>query len=245
MQNKLKWKVVVGWTVIIALAGLIGVMYILDKKELAEEQKFTTHPTTLVVKNDHPTDTVLVYLTLGKKKGFKANVNGIFGIKDDTDHLQGSFYIAPKDSVVYADPKGVPIQGNITFWEKPNNCVNVNLFEFCLSNEYTIKNAQETVDISCMGGVNVLGSITMTGGGAWTDNYKNPNVTEIKNKEKYHNNNISGVYPLGCPYCINHIKKPVCVEKPSPPNAHNICQVQRNSTESGGIVTITYIDKVE
>jgi hypothetical protein len=185
--------------------------------------KPTKKPTSLVVKNS-TSDTVLVYLTLGIKKGF-----------------QGTFFLMPNDSVSYTDYKSIPIQGNITFWEAPQNCVNVNLFEFCLNNKGTVKNAQETVDISCMGGVNVIGSITLQGGGKWTDNYKNHNVTRIQNNKMYQNNDISGVYPLGCPYCVTHIDKPRCVTKPSEPNKHNICQVQRNADQSGGTVTVTYL----
>lgn len=203
----------------------------------------SVNSTQIVVKNTNDTDTVLVYLTLGKKTGFKANVNGIFGIKNDINHLQGSFYLAPKDSVVYADPKGVPIQGNISFLVAPDNCVPVTLYEFCLNNEGTILNAQETVDISCMSGVNTYGSIDIIGGGNFTDNYKNSNVRSIKNQNIYKNNNISGVYPFGCPYCVNNKDMPSCITNPSIPNEHNICQIQRNSKSNGGIIRINYIGK--
>lgn len=230
--------------VIATMSIILGVLlFFTTYCSVDRKQKKEASVTSIVVKNLNERDTVLCYLTLGNKKGFKANVNGIFGISNDKNYLQGSFYLAPNDSVVYTGHKGIPIQGNVSFWIPPSNCQPVNLFEFCLNNKKTVKNAQETVDISCMSGVNGYGSIELVGGGKWTDNYKDNNVCIISKQSTYNNNSISGVYPYGCPYCVKNMDAPDCIKKPSKPNKHNICQVQRNAKYSGGTVCINYIGK--
>lgn len=224
--------------VIIVLATIFALVHTCDK------QKPIGKPTKLVVKNESDKDTVLVYLTLGVQKGYSSNVNGIFGIENAKKNSQGSFYLSPKDSVIYDDKSYTPIQGNISFFTPPSNCSNVNLFEFCLNNKATAKNAQETVDISCVGGVNVIGKITLSGK-PWTDNYRNNDVEIIENRKKYSNQNISGVYPYGCSYCTSNAGKPDCIGDPSAPNAENICQIQRSSNDGKGAVTISYLKKIK
>ena len=199
--------------------------------------------TKLMVRN-LSNDSIKVYLTLGGGAGYVDSVNGIFGITDNQS-LQGSFYLNPNDSVMYDNPS--PITGNISFWIPPSNCTSVNLFEFCLNNaslDSVAPNQQESVDISCMSGVNVYGSMELKGGGDWTDNHKDTNATKIVNNAKYHNSNISGIFPYGCTICIDTTGKQACQTPAATPDTNNICVIQRNATESGGVVIINYLRRL-
>lgn len=237
----IKWLEEIIGVVLMAIIILIVYFFVMDK---ANESHKKDTSTSIVVKNQSKTDTITCYLTLGKRKGFQSDVNGIFGI-ESSDKLQGSFVLNPLDSVVYNNDKSIPIQGNITFDYKPVNCgLEVNLFEFCLNNEGTTRNAQETVDISCVSGVNVYGSILLKGGGKWTDNQGHNDIKSIHNQSKYNNTAVSGVFPYGCPYCVTNAGRPKCVKEPATPNQVNLCQVQRNAKNSGGSVTINYIGAV-
>jgi len=204
------------------------------------EVENSTH-TKLMVKN-MSNDSIQVYLTLGGGAGYIHSVSGIFGITNNQS-LQGSFYLSANDSVMYDNP--TPISGNISFGIAPSNCTSVNLFEFCLNNaslDSVAPNQMESVDISCMSGVNVYGSMELKGGGGyWTDNHKDTNATKIVNNAKYHNSNISGIFPYGCPNCINTTGKQACQTPTATPNTYNICLIQRNATESGGVVIINYL----
>jgi hypothetical protein len=202
--------------------------------------------TTLSVANTNQNDTVLVYLTINASEGYVSDVNGIFGITSD-NKTQGSFYLNPNDTLTYSCPKDKAISGNISFWSPPLNCpyVGTTLYEFALNNEKIAVNSQETVDISCVAGVSSFGSISMSGGGDWTDNFNKAPITLIENDSLYKNTGISGVFPFGCTNCVNQEGAPDCEGRPAyaTPNVNNICNVQRNAKNSGGTVVISYISK--
>lgn len=212
-----------------------------------KERNVGKRNTALVVKNEHPSDSVTVYLTLSKIDGFLDDVNGIFGIKS-TNKLQGSFIIAPNDSIYYYNRRMKPISGNICFGSAPVNCPfdsGTTLYEFTLNNNNTVDKAQETVDISCIYGVSSYGSINLYGGGTyWVDGAGN-HVSSIRNKSLYKNRGISGVYPFGCTTCTDTTGVEQCVEHPpySKPNSEHICNVQRDASKKGGMVVISYIGK--
>jgi len=206
----------------------------------------SNEPTTVQITNSN-SDSVLVFLRLGvADTSWVHDVNGIFGIYSSVT-TQGSFWLQHNDTLSYTSAK--PIQGNISFWHEPNNCPYpdsaITLYEFTLNNLGTVTNAQETVDISCVAGVSSIGSITMQDNGQWTDNFHSYPITKIQNLTLYNNSNIPGVFPYGCTNCVNHDGAPDCEGHPkyAKKNTHNICNVQRNATKSGGIVTITYIRK--
>lgn len=202
--------------------------------------------TLLKVVNGSDQDTITVYLTLGVKDGYVDDVNGIFGISS-TKKTQGSFILYPNDTVSYTSSK--PFQANISFNAAPLNCPYPapTLYEVVLNNCGTATNAQETVDISCVAGVSTIGSISMTGGGNWTDNVKSDSITKIQNQDVYHNTGLSGVFPYGCTNCVNTGGAPECDNSPdyATPNSEHLCTVQRNAKNSGGIVTITYLSTVK
>jgi hypothetical protein len=227
---------------IILLLLILGISYLFN----CAAQETKNSPTTVQITNSN-SDSVLVFLRLGvSDTSWVHDVNGIFGIHSSVT-TQGSFWLQPNDTLSYTSTK--PIQGNISFWHEPNNCPYpdsaITLYEFTLNNLGTVVNAQETVDISCVAGVSSIGSITMQGGGQWTDNFHPDSITKIQNSTLYNNSNTSGVFPYGCTNCINHDGAPDCEGHPkyATENTHNICNVQRNASLSGGIVTITYIKK--
>lgn len=197
--------------------------------------------TTLEIHN--PTvDTLTVYLTLDMNgENWVQDVNGIFGIKSDK-LSQGAFLLLPNEVVSYQSDK--PFSGNISFNAPPLNCPfpAPTLFEFCLNNKNTVVDAQETVDISCVYGVTTIGSFTLEEGGIWNSG-QNDTVTYIKNDVLYKNTGRKGVFPYGCTTCIGRQGMVNCSNKKKyeKVNKKNICNVQRDSKNSGGIVRITYI----
>lgn len=202
--------------------------------------------TELVVVNGDTTD-VLVYLTLGG--GYDSmwvqDVRGIFGIKDSG--LVGSFVLGAGDSLRYS-PTGA-ISGQFCFNGQAYQCLGDSLYtgstltEFCLNNAGTVKNAQETVDISCVAGVSYLASMDMIGGGIWTANYVGfDSVSHIENSIFGRNANRVGVYPVGCDDCDSSVAPPKCVV-PETPSKCAICQVQRDAKRAGGVVIVKYISK--
>lgn len=197
--------------------------------------------TTLQVSN--PTsDTVIVYLTLDENgSDWVEDVNGIFGIVSNKKS-QGAFILLPKKTVSYKSKK--PFSGNISFFDAPINCPfpSPTLYEFCLNNYKTIKDAQETVDISCVYGVTTIGSFTLEGGGIWNSG-QNDTIKHIQNDLLYKNTGKAGIFPYGCTTCIGREGMLKCSnqKKYEKVNLKNICTVQRDSKNSGGTVTITYI----
>lgn len=197
--------------------------------------------TTLQVYNSS-NDTILVYLTLDMNGiNWVEDVNGIFGITSK-NKSQGAFQLLPKQIVSYQSKKA--FSGNISFNNPPLNCPfpAPTLFEFCLNNKNTVSKSQETVDISCVYGVTSIGSITLNGGGVWNSG-QNDTVTYIQNDVLYKNTGRKGVYPYGCTTCIGRSGMLPCSNKKKyeKVNIKNICNVQRNSKNSGGIVKITYL----
>lgn len=162
--------------------------------------------TTLEIENASIEDSVLTYLTLGADTNFITNVNGIFGISDSG--LQGSFWMH-KDSVYVYDYSGKGLSGNFSFNTPPLNCPTTafptgnNLFEVTLNNAGTVSKAQETVDISCVAGINALGKYELTGGGDWIAGGNS--VNSFANAEIYQNVDSVGVFPFGCDDCTKSL----------------------------------------
>jgi hypothetical protein len=206
----------------------------------------TSSITALGVTNNTE-DTVTAYLTLGAGELSVTNVNGIFGITDSG--LVGSFIIVPHDTLWYYGSDSLQMSGNITFVSPPINCPDtnifpngINLFEFTLNNRVIDTTQQETIDISCVAGCNVLGSFSMSKGGKWNASPLFPDVKLFFNDSLYKNYGKVGVYPFGCDNCTVSTAPPVCPgHKPfSKPQSNPICNVQRGCMNSGGKVIIGY-----
>lgn len=192
-------------------------------------------------------DTVLTYVTLGSigDTNYVQNTYGMFGVLDSA--VQTSFYLLPNDTLNYISPIGKGINGNITFGYPPQNCPDttqtpdgINLFEFNLNDNFLV-NAQETIDISCVSGVNCYIVSSMIGGGSW--NNGTDTLVFFGNNDLYSNTGLSGVFPFGCDSCIGITPHtPYCVgHKPyATPQKTKICNIQRNSTANGGVVLVRF-----
>lgn len=199
----------------------------------------TEEKTEFVVVNSTK-DSVLMYITLSgynepEKSKYVQNVNGVLGCEGTG--LQGSVWVKSNDTLSYTSTKY--FSGNISFGTPPLNCPDntwkngVNIFEF------NINNPQESIDLSCMAGVNCLMRVDLIGGPNWpADTSMNTRV--IENKTMGHNTGIVGVYPYGCTNCINTEGKQPCQTPNETPNKYNICNPTRSKGVHGGKVQITF-----
>lgn len=221
-----------------------------DKKDKKVKDDSKTKKTTLMLCNETE-DSVLVYITLGLgDKHYIQNLMGVFGIKDKVS--QASIMLAPKQSISYTS-KTRGISGNISFGSPPLNCPDslfsngINLFEFSLNNYLRPIDStqQETIDISCVSGVNAIIKCELVGieENKWNAGTTEPNVTTFKNDSLYLNTGLVGVFPYGCDDCTSIASPPFCTGH-SPyatPQSEKICNVQRNSRNSGGVVKILFL----
>lgn len=190
---------------------------------------------------------VEVFVTLGAAPGCLNDVSKIPFITKRYSALMGSFILKPRSRTQAYAPKRLGFCANLSFGTPPLNCPTpsfpngVNLFEFILNNAFQGANAQETVDISCVAGVNcVIGAYL--GGKVWNAGPTKPKVTGIENGPISTNTGRVGVYPVGCDVCTGSQNPPSC-PKPLPketPQSAAICNVQRNAANSGGIVEVRF-----
>jgi hypothetical protein len=117
----------------------------------------------------------------------------------------------------------------------------VNIFEFIINNEFQSGTPQETVDISCVAGVNCT-LMASLGGKAWNAGVTQPRVRTIGNGESGSNTGRIGVYPIGCDICTGSQNPPSCPNPPTyeNPQAAAICNVQRDAVNQGGLVIVDY-----
>jgi len=193
-------------------------------------------------------DDVEIWVTLGATPGCLQDVTEIPWITSGSD-LMGSFTLKANDSVSYTPDEGVGLNGNLTAGGPPLNCPTdsfpggVNIFEFIINNAFQPGSPQETLDISCVAGVSTLWAGELSGGGAWNAGPTQPDVKEFHNDIINKNSGLVGVYPFGCDDCTASVAPPVCdPHRPhATPQAEAICNIQRDASESGGVVTANFL----
>jgi hypothetical protein len=117
----------------------------------------------------------------------------------------------------------------------------VNIFEFIVNNSYQTGIPQNTVEISCVAGVNCLLQGILSGGSAWNASSMYPNVDTIYNRGKFDNSGLVGVFPYGCDDCTASVAPPACAKNDRDRQESPICTVQRNAIGSGGgLVRVAY-----
>lgn len=242
MKNKITKIIIIG---IILLTGYLGIKELTspaaEKPTTAAIVDSTTNTTLLVVNNT--TDTVNVWLTLGVytdslKNYYLQNVNGVFGILDSG--AVGIFAVLPNDTLSYTSTLG--LSGNLCFGGPAINCPNTqwptatNIFEFCLNNNFGL-NPQESVEISCIAGVNAFLAGRLIGDN-WIVTQGIDTVRTFKNDIVGHNSGLYGVFPTGCTNCTNQQGAPTCTPAIAfdTPNNFPICIIQRPAIGSGGTV---------
>jgi hypothetical protein len=236
-------KIIFKLALIIFVACVGYVSYINHCSKKAKVQALQPNRTTLYVVNG-TSDSVLVCLTLGADTSDVNSVSGIFGITQTG--LQGCFTLAPNDTVYYQSI-GKGFDGNLSFGGLPNNCPDttlfpfgMNIFEFNLNDNAYTPNGQETLDNSCVAGVNckIICNMSDTN---WNDG-DSTGIQKFENSYLYSNTYRIGVFPYGCDSCTVSVAPPDCPnhKKYAQPQKKNICNIQRNATLSGGSVYVVY-----
>lgn len=208
----------------------------------------TTGYTTLVLTNN-TNDTISTWLTLSGytdtlKNYYVQNVNGIFGITDSG--LVGNFKLLPQDTLTYQST--MALSGNICFGGQPINCPNtqfptgLNIFEFTINNRAIDTLGSESVEISCVNGVNswIVGNLV---GNGWEVTKGMDTIRTFKNATLGNNTGLPGVFPTGCTNCTNQQGATICTNPALPfdkPNDKPICIISRPSTIKGGFVICTF-----
>jgi hypothetical protein len=236
-----------------AMLLTLGVWSCTEIKEEVFINELEPSDTKMVIYN-HSKDSVLVYVTLGATPGCIQNVSLIPFITDTIQGqrgLQGTFVLAPGDSTIAYAPDSLGYNGVISFNHAPDNCPapsytnGLNQFEFILNNFFQGPGAQETIDISCVHGVNCVIRVNLTGKNDWN---AGPSIVSVQSFANTMNKNqigIAGVYPFGCDTCTGSKTPPSCIPLPQPHQREAICNVQRDAVMSGGLVKVIYLGKVE
>ena len=221
--------------------------------EIKEEIIESTSPTLMTVYN-HSKDTVLVYLTLGVTEGCVQNVNEVPWIQDTIAGqrgLQGTFVLMPGDSTIAYGGDSLGFNGVISFHYAPDNCTapsytnGLNQFEFIINNSFQAGNPQETIDISCVHGVNCVIRVNLISNNYWNAGPEYQNVQSFANTMNKNFIGAAGVYPFGCDWCDSIHSPPSCIPLPQPHQKAAICNVQRNASSNGGTIKIIYLGDVD
>lgn len=261
MKKKLL-LIILGSLVVAGIAAAFLIPVILEKKHHEEpipnptpEVKDSTG-TALQIFNRYDS-AVVVYVTLGATPGCVRSVLDLpFGVDTvpGSKGLQGTFKLAAGDSTVAYNSDTLGFNGVISFNYAPDNCpsprypLGLNQFEFILNNSFQAGQPQESINISCVHGVNCVircdvetDSLTPFNAGPTV-----PLVQSFANTLNRSQINIFGVYPYGCTHCTDYIGAPNCVPVPQPVNTEAICQVQRPAVKSNkGKISVIYLGKMQ
>ena len=191
---------------------------------------------------------VMVWITLGSVAGCLQDVSQIPWVESGSG-LQGSFSLPGNSSVEAWAPDGMGFNGNISFGSPPMNCPpiefpdGINLFEFMLNNGFQDGVPQETIDISCVDGVNAYMEVAIIDNKTpWNAGPNVKNVAHFSNELIYRNSGSVGVYPFKCDICTGSANPPDCGDgkKPAKPQDEPICNVQRVPTDDDCIVVLNF-----
>lgn len=220
--------------------------------EKIEVTEVIADPSTSLVVYNHSKDSVLVYLTLGTTPGCVQNVLDVPFVQDSISGqrgLQGFFILAPGDSTVSYNSDTLGFNGVLSFNFAPDNCPSpsytngINQFEFIINNSFQAGNPQETVDISCVHGVNGVIRVNLPDSN-WNAGPTVPMVQSFANTMDKNQLGIAGVFPFACTHCTDYIGAPTCIPLPQPVNKAAICNVQRNANNNGGTVKVIWLGAV-
>ena len=239
---------------ILAVIAVIGIWYTVKKANTVPPVVPAASTVTLMqIKNDSK-DSVLVYVTLGTTWGCLQNVLLVPYVTDTVPGqrgLQGTFILAPGDSTISWAPDTLGYNGVISFNHAPDNCPapsytnGLNQFEFIINNSFQPGSPQETVDISCVHGVNCVIRVKLETESSWNAGPSFPSIQGFANTMDKNQIGTPGIYPYGCDTCTASKSPPSCIPLPQPAQKNKICNVQRDACLSGGIVYVIYLAKEE
>lgn len=239
--------------VILAVLAIIAIWYTVKKANTPPVQPVSNTTTLMQIKNDSK-DSVLVYVTLGMTPGCIHSVSMIPYVTDTVSGqrgLQGTFILAPGDSTISWAPDSLGYNGVISFNHAPDNCPapsytnGLNQFEFIINNKFQPGNPQETIDISCVHGVNCVIRVNLKTESSWNAGSTFPSVQGFANTMDRSQIGTPGVYPYGCDVCTASQNPPSCIPLPQPVQKTAICNVQRDAVLSGGTIYVIYLAKEE
>lgn len=223
------------------------------KRIMNEVDPVCDQSVTLTKIYNHSNDSVLVYVTLGTTPGCLQNVLDIPFVTDTVPGqrgLQGTFILHAGDSTAAFAPDSGGFNGVISFGYGPDNCPDalhypngINQYEFILNNNYQGVNAQETIDISCVHGVNCVIRVDCSGI-LWNAGPGYSGIQSFANTMDRSRIGTVGVYPYGCDTCTGSKTPPACIKLPQPAQKQSICNVQRNANNSGGMVKVIYLGQI-
>lgn len=221
--------------------------------EPLDDDSTLAFPATLTKVYNTTKDSVVVYVTLGATPGCLQQVSLIPWITDTLPGqrgLQGTFVLAPGDSTTAYAPDSLGFNGVISFNSPPNNCpdttqfpTGVNQYEFMINNAYQGTDAQESINISCVHGVNCVISVNIQTYNPFNAGPTIPCIEDFRNTMD-RNALIAGVYPYGCDTCTGTKTPLPCITYPQPAHKTSVCQVQRPALQSGGVIKVLYLGQV-
>jgi hypothetical protein len=236
----------------IVLFACIGIVVYMKLNKQKEEPKVIGSSATMTKIYNGTKDSVLVYVTLGATPGCIQNVMNVFWVTDSVAGqrgLQGTFVLAPGDSTKEYAPDSLGFNGVISFNSPPNNCpdttlfpTGVNQYEFMINNAFQGVNAQESINISCVHGVNCVIRVDVKTLNPFNAGPTIPIIQGFANTLD-RNALIAGVYPYGCDTCTGTKTLLPCIKYPQPAHKNSVCQVQRNAIQSGGLIKVLYLGK--
>ena len=244
-MKKLIWSLIIAGVVCLLVAG-----YLISKSDSPSLEEGTY----LQVRNDYDS-AVTVYITLGDVEGCIQNVLDIPFVEDTVPGqrgLQGVFTLNAGGDTELFNSGDLGFNGVISFNYAPDNCADsvrypkgLNQFEFMLNNDFQPGQPQESIDISCVHGVNCVIHVNMQ-----TDSFFNagplfPKVQTFVNTLDRNQIGLVGVYPYGCDTCTMWKSPPSCIKLPQVPQKEKICQIQRDANKKGGIIRVIYLGDLQ
>lgn len=234
---------------LLLVAGIISgiVYYCSDKKQTPA---VVQTPATMTKVYNGTKDTVTVYVTLGATPGCLQNVMNVAWVTDSVPGqrgLQGTFTLLPGDSTIAYAPDSLGFNGVISFNGQPSNCpdtcqypTGINQYEFMINNAFQGTNAQESINISCVHGVNCVIAVDVQTLNQFNAGPTIPSIQAFRNTLD-RNSLVAGVYPYGCDTCTGTKTPLPCIKYPQPAHKNSVCQVQRNAAQSGGLIKVIYL----
>ena len=209
--------------------------------------------TYIQIFNDYDSS-VTVYVTLGATPGCIQSVLSLPFVTDTVPGqkgMQGTFVLAAKDSTAPFSSGALGLNGVISFMYAPDNCPSVNYpnglnqFEFILNNTFQLGYPQESINISCVHGVNCVIRVDMITDSVFNAGPLFPVINSFANKLDRNAIGMPGVYPYGCDTCTMWKSPPSCIVLPQVPQKEKICQIQRPAANKGGTVKVIYLGQSE
>lgn len=240
MRKTITWVIVAAIGVLLVTMALVHL--IPDSKKPVEQAGVTYTQ----VFNATP-DSVKVWVTLGATPGCLQDVTKIPFVKNGSG-LQGWFYLAGGDSTIIYAPDSVGFNGVISFGYPPDNCPDsvrypngINQYEFIVNNGFQAGQPQESINISCVHGVNCVIRVDILTKNVFNAGPTIPSIASFVNSLDKNKMGLPGVYPYGCTHCTDTKGAPSCIPMPQPVSPAAICQIQRPANQSDGLIKVIYL----